>query len=200
MKKFTSIAGIGIFSAIAASLCCIVPVITFLAGIGGLASTFSWSEPMRPFFIVFAISALGTGWYLKLKSVKQQDCDCETKPSFSQSKGFLILVTFLVLAAITFPYYSFVFFPNQPSQSEVGKASDIIISKISIKGMTCAGCEENVMHAVRRLDGIINSDASFKNSTAHVEFDRTKTSLELITGAITGAGYEVRNTQIKVYE
>ncbi|MBL7993918.1 mercuric transport protein MerTP [bacterium] len=199
MKKLMPLAGIGIFSAIAASLCCIFPVITLLAGIG-IASTFSWIEPLRPFFIVFAIFSLGAGWYLKLKPLKQQDCNCEVKPSFYQSKTFLTLVTFLVFVAITFPYYSFVFFPNQPSQSEVVKASDIITSQISIKGMTCAGCEENVLHAVHRLDGIIQSDASFKNNTAHVKFDQTRTSLDKITGAITAAGYEVVTTQTKVHE
>lgn len=200
MKKLMSIAGIAVISATAASFCCIVPVIALLAGIGGIASSFSWIEPLRPFLIVFAGFSLGAAWYLKLRPVKQQDCDCEVKPSFTQSKAFLTLITFLVLAALTFPYYSFVILPNQTSRSEFVKASDVITSKISIKGMTCAGCEENVLHAVRRLDGILKSEASFKNNEAHVEFDRTKTSLNHITDAITAAGYVVINTQTKAHE
>ncbi|MEQ8679075.1 MAG: heavy metal transporter, partial [Cyclobacteriaceae bacterium] len=37
-------AGAGLFAAIVASLCCITPVFSLLAGIGGIAATFSWME------------------------------------------------------------------------------------------------------------------------------------------------------------
>ncbi|MEK7254190.1 MAG: heavy metal transporter, partial [Bacteroidota bacterium] len=41
-------AGAGALAAVAASLCCITPVLALLAGTSGLASTFSWLEPARP--------------------------------------------------------------------------------------------------------------------------------------------------------
>lgn len=39
----------GMFAAVGASLCCITPVLAVLAGSTGMASTFSWMEPFRPF-------------------------------------------------------------------------------------------------------------------------------------------------------
>jgi len=45
MEKSNKILGVGIFTAVAASLCCITPVLALLAGTSGIASTFSWIEP-----------------------------------------------------------------------------------------------------------------------------------------------------------
>jgi len=42
-----------------------------IAGTSGLASTFSWLEPFRPYFIGLTILVLGFAWYQKLKPKKQ---------------------------------------------------------------------------------------------------------------------------------
>ena len=44
----------GLFAAIAASSCCIPPVIALIAGVGGSASALSWMEPFRPYLIGLA--------------------------------------------------------------------------------------------------------------------------------------------------
>ncbi|HEY1054273.1 MAG TPA: heavy metal transporter, partial [Emticicia sp.] len=41
----------GILTAFATSLCCITPVLALLGGASGLASSFSWIEPFRPYLI-----------------------------------------------------------------------------------------------------------------------------------------------------
>ena len=45
-----AVAGVGLFAAIAASLCCITPVLVLLAGASGAASSLSWLEPARSLF------------------------------------------------------------------------------------------------------------------------------------------------------
>jgi nicotinamide riboside transporter PnuC len=78
----------GIIAAIAASLCCITPVLAFLGGASGLASSFSWIEPYRPYLIGLTIAIFAFAWYQKLKPQKKVDCDCEedNTKSFWQSK------------------------------------------------------------------------------------------------------------------
>ena len=66
----------GLFAAIAASSCCIPPVIALIAGIGGSASALSWIKPFRPYLIGLAIIAIGYAWYDYLKPKKAEDC-CE---------------------------------------------------------------------------------------------------------------------------
>ena len=65
--------GTGLLTAIAASLCCITPVLALIAGTSGLASTFSWLEPFRPYFIGLTILVLAFAWYQKLKPQKKID-------------------------------------------------------------------------------------------------------------------------------
>ncbi|MEP6468026.1 MAG: mercuric transporter MerT family protein [Parafilimonas sp.] len=87
----------GVLSAIAASLCCITPVIALLAGSSSIAANFAWIEPARPYLIGLSIAVLAFAWYLKLKPVKVNDagCDCKTtkKASFLQTKKFLGIIT-----------------------------------------------------------------------------------------------------------
>ena len=80
--------GTGLLTAIAASLCCITPVLALIAGTSGLASTFSWLEPFRPYFIGLTILVLAFAWYQKLKPQKKIDCNCETteKSNFMKTK------------------------------------------------------------------------------------------------------------------
>ena len=78
MKKDNKLIGAGLLTAFAASLCCITPVLALIAGTSGLASSFSWLEPFRPYLIGLTILVLGFAWYQKLKPKKEIDCDCET--------------------------------------------------------------------------------------------------------------------------
>ena len=191
----------GILSAIAASLCCITPVLALIAGTSGLASAFSWIEPARPYLVGLSIAALGFAWYQKLKPVKpnDMDCDCETnkKSPFIQSKTFLSIVTIFAIIMIAFPYYSKVFFPKSEKQIIIVDKSNIQTAEFKISGMSCTGCAEEIKHEINKLNGIINAEASYENSSAQVQFDNTKTNLIEIKKAINSTGYTVIHSETK---
>ncbi|MFN4233271.1 MAG: mercuric transport protein MerTP [Bacteroidia bacterium] len=195
MKSENKLLGAGFMTAIAASLCCISPVLALVAGTSGLASTFSWLEPARPYFIGLTILVLGFAWYQKLKPKKQIDCNCETdeKPKFTQSKMFLGIVTAFAIFMLAFPYYSSIFYPKTEKQIIVVDKSNIQKVEFTISGMTCASCEEHVNHEVNKLSGVINSTASYKNGNAIIEFDNSKISTTEIEKAINSTGYSVTN-------
>ena len=104
----------GIFAAIGASLCCITPVLALLGGANGLATSFSWVEPFRLYFITVTNLIFGYAWYQKIKPQKQVDCNCKTdnKKSFWQTKSFLGIVTIVADCIIAFPYYAKAFYPK----------------------------------------------------------------------------------------
>jgi copper chaperone CopZ len=193
MKSENSLAGLGLISAIAASLCCITPVLALIAGTSGLASTFSWLEPLRPYFIGLTVLVLAFAWYQKLKPKKQIDCDCETneKPKFIQSKMFLGIVTVFAIIMLAFPYYTSVFYPQTEKQIIVVDKSNIQEVEFTVSGMTCTGCEEHINHEVNKLTGIISSNVSYENGKAVVEFDNSKTNITEIEKAINSTGYSV---------
>ncbi|MAY21314.1 MAG: heavy metal transporter [Flavobacteriaceae bacterium] len=193
MKSENKLIGASLLTAIAASLCCMTPVLALIAGTSGIASTFSWLEPFRPYLIGLTILVLCFAWYQMLKPKKKIDCECEIdeKPKFTQSKTFLGIVTLFGILMLAFPYYSGIFYPNTEKQIIVVDKSDIKTTEFKISGMTCASCEEHVNHEVNKLNGIINSKASYENGNAIIEFDKTKTNETDIEKAINSTGYKV---------
>jgi mercuric ion transport protein len=184
MKKDNNIIGVGLLTAITASLCCITPVLALIAGTSGLATTFSWIEPFRPYLVGLTILILGFAWYQKLApkaliTRTEMDCNCdsEAKPKFAQSKFFLGIVTVFAMVMLAFPYYSSIFFPKTQEQIIVAEKYNIQKDEFTIKGMTCAGCEQHVNLEVNKLAGIINSSASYENGNAIVENDNSKTNI-----------------------
>ncbi len=184
----------GIIAAIAASSCCIPPLIALVAGVGGASSSLAWVEPFRPYLIGFAIIAITYSWYTHLKTKPKDDCGCEVeKPKFYQTRSFLMGMTIFALLSITLPYYSHIFYAK-PAHTIVLDKENIIKADIKIEGMTCAACENHIDHAIYQLDGIITVHSSYDNAYSQVTYDRTKTSKEKIISAINSTGYKaIRN-------
>tara|TARA_R110002124_G_scaffold151483_1_gene318312 strand:+ start:339 stop:935 length:597 start_codon:yes stop_codon:yes gene_type:complete len=184
----------GLFAAVAASSCCIPPVIALIAGVGGSASALSWMEPFRPYLIGLAIVAIGYAWYNYLKPKKAEDCcEVDAKPKWYQTKGFLIGITLFAAISISFPYYAHIFYPDNKKEVVIINQSDIQTVNFDVQGMTCAGCEESIKHAVNELDGIVNVIPSYEKENTEVKFDKTKISKEDIEKAINSTGYKVIN-------
>lgn len=199
MKTENKIIGVGFFTAIAASLCCITPILALVAGTSGIASAFSWLEPMRPYFIGLTVLIIVFSWYQKLKTKKQLDCNCDTqeKSKFVNSKMFLVIITLFAALLLSFPYYSNIFYSNTEKKILVSNKTSSQKAEFTISGMTCASCEKHVNHEVNKLIGIINSNVNYTNGNAIVEFDNSKTSINEIEKAINSTGYTVTNKKLK---
>ena len=184
----------GIFAAIAASLCCITPVLAFIGGAGGLASSFSWVEPYRPYLIVATVLIFVFAWYQKLKPQKQVDCNCETdnKKSFWQSKLYLGIVTVIAALLLAFPYYAKVFYPK-PQQAKVivVDKSNIHTVQLNISAMDCEGCTAHINSELSKVNGVIEVNTSYKNANAIVKFDNSKISVDSIANKVNTIGYKV---------
>lgn len=194
MKNNLKILGIGALTAIAASLCCITPVLALLAGTSGLASTFHWLDPFRPYLIGISLIILAFAWYQKLKPQKEMACECETKPlkKFIQGKMFLGLVSVFTLLMLAFPYYDQIFYPSQTDKETVSiNLENTETVEFSIKGMTCVDCERPVNSNISKLSGILGVKVSYDNENAVVKFDHTQARVEDIEEAINATGYSV---------
>ena len=191
--------GTGVITAIAASLCCITPVLALIAGTSSIASSFSWIEPARPYLIGLTIAVLGFAWYQKLKPQPVDDCSCvvDEKPKFFQSKAFLLIVTIFAILMLTFPSYAKVFFPKKVKTQIIAEKSNIKTLELNIKGMSCETCEAEVNLEVNKLPGIIQSAVSYKNKNAVIQFDTSKTTIKEITDAVNATGYKVINQSLK---
>lgn len=193
------LASTSIISAIAASLCCITPVLALIAGSGSIASSFSWIEPARPYLIGLTVAVLAFAWYQKLKPPVVDDCGCavDQKPKFLHSKKFLLLVTLFAGLMIAFPLYVKAFFPKHQESTIVIESSKIETVELNIKGMTCEACEAHVNLEVNKLPGIIQSVVSYEKKNALIKFDPSQTTVSKIIDAVHITGYKVINHSIK---
>ncbi|MDE3183175.1 MAG: mercuric transport protein MerTP [Bacteroidota bacterium] len=197
-KSSKGIIGAGLLIAFAASLCCITPVLALFSGATGIASTFSWMEPYRPYLIGLTIAVLVFAWYQKLKPKKAaMDCACEEdKPSFWQSKSFLGIVTILAFLLMAFPSYSKMFFPKTPAtQVIVVDKSNIQQLKLSVSGMDCQACTHTINLALSKVPGVLEYSTDYKDGSSLVKFDHSKASDQAIVNAINETGYKVTNIE-----
>jgi periplasmic mercuric ion binding protein len=60
---------------------------------------------------------------------------------------------------------------------------------LAVKNMYCADCPFIVKKSLERVPGVSKAVVSFKDRTAVVTFDDTKTDINALTNATTKAGY-----------
>lgn len=201
IKSSGTLTSAGVFSAIAASLCCITPVAALLAGSSSLASSFSWIEPARPYLIGLSVAVLAFAWYLKLKPAKANDieCNCETqkKASFFQSKIFLGFVTVFAILMMTFPLYAQMLIPKPKAQATMLTAIDNRQQiRFTIQGITCASCELEVNNELSKVNGVIAYKTSYATKSSLVTFDTSKVDIKTIETAVNKTGYTVQGYEI----
>ncbi len=192
---------VGVLVALAASLCCITPVLALISGISGIAAAFSSLEPARPFLIGITLVVLGFAWYQKLKPRNSDTvtCDCETdkKQLFWHTKTFLGIVTGLAIGLLTFPVYAHIFYPEPPAIKVVVIENDNIRqTELKISGMTCQGCAEHVNHSLDGVPGVLEHNTSYNAGTSIVKYDMRKTTEQELVNAVNATGYAVTGTRL----
>ncbi|XWW48638.1 mercuric transport protein MerTP (plasmid) [Fibrella sp. USSR17] len=188
----------GLLTSFVSSLCCTVPLLTLLVGATGSAGGWAWLEPLRPYSIVLTVGALGWAWYEQLKPQKTMECNCEPKKAaFWQTKPFLGVVTGMAWLLLAFPSYSNWLYLDkyqatvQPTQAGTGQ-----VGYLTIKGMSCEGCEHHIKQEVTKIKGVSAVDVSYQKGAATVKYDNKKTSLADIKKAVDATGYKVTSTKI----
>ena len=97
-----------VFGALAASSCCIVPLVLFSLGAGGAwISNLTALAPYQPIFVVFTLGFLGTGFwivYSRPKTPLPEDTYCPGSDAGPWFKIALWSSTVLILSATLFLY------------------------------------------------------------------------------------------------
>ncbi len=134
-KKIFTVLG----ATIAASLCCVTPVLALLAGSSTLATSFSWLAPYHNYLTIFTIIVLLYAWYDKLKPAKKLECACDEKEGFFSSKTFLAIVTVFALVMLSFPQWGNKVFDAAPSAESCASGTcDTNLTKKEVSHKTIA--------------------------------------------------------------
>ncbi len=105
----------GVIAAIAASLCCVGPLVLVMFGIGGAwVANLAKLEPFRPYFLGAAIIALFFAWEKIYHTPTVTNCTpgslCALPQTNRVYKFLFWVVVVLVVLAIAFPYIAPLFY------------------------------------------------------------------------------------------
>ena len=174
-------------AATVASVCCVVPLLLVSLGIGGAWMSYLTAlVPYRPFFIAFAVVALGYAFYREYKTSTGPDCECEAKISDPVRRGLLLIATVATVGLIGSPYL----LPASASTLISDEAEGIEQAILGIEGMTCASCTTTAERALTRLEGVQGVQVTYEPPEAHVQFDPAIISADDLAGAVTNVGYQ----------
>jgi mercuric ion transport protein len=98
----------GLIGALAASSCCILPVLLFSLGISGAwIANFTQLAPYQPIFVAATVALLGTGYWLVYRSSRCAcvgDQACARQLSRRVVMIALVAATIIVIAAFAFDF------------------------------------------------------------------------------------------------
>mgnify|MGYP003542649042 CR=1 FL=1 len=80
---------------------------------------------------------------------------------------------------------------EQDMQKSDNKNAEHIM--VNLPSMQCNICKKNIEKAVNKVPGIIDVKVNKDEKVAHINFDKSKTDLTKIEGAITMAGYDAND-------
>jgi mercuric ion transport protein len=191
---------LALLPALAASLCCIGPVLALVAGVGSATSALAWVAPARPYLIALTVGALAWTWYRALTpqptAAAGDCCVPAARPSFWQGRAFLALVTGLAGALLAFPYVAgrLAGGPPPPPVAVGRPAAGVRVVEFRVVGMTCDACTQHIRQEVMKLPGIEQLSVSYPRGRAVVAYRPTQTSIPQLTAAINATGYRVTHT------
>lgn len=185
----TTLTAAGLTAALASSLCCITPALAVIAGTSSAAATFAWLEPFRPYLMGITLSLLGFAWYKQFKSPPADSCGCEpSKKTFMQTKTFLSIASVAALLFLAYPGFPALVYQDSGTQQPIASAQKT--AYVTIRGMTCTGCEQHVKQEISKVKGISEVTVSYEKGNATVKYDEKKTSLAEIKKAVNSTGYK----------
>lgn len=203
MRKENVFIGGAVFAAIASSLCCVLPLIAVVFGLGAFGAVSAF-DTLRPYLLVLAFAALAFSFYsIYFRREKCAEGEaCATKPVNKINQLFLWVGLLAISAFALAPYYTGYLMAaagNAPQVSseampaaslEESQANKTVI--IEVDGMTCAGCEPHINDTLKQLNGVASSEASYQNKNVKVVFNPKQITVEQIKKAINEIGYKAK--------
>lgn len=179
----TWLAAGSVLAALGASLCCVLPLVVAVTGVGS-AALGTWFAPARPYLAALTFLALGFAFY---RAYRREPCAAGEGCTLPRQRRRRRLLTWsaavLALAMLSFPY------ATAWVKSPAGEESGLQTAAFRVTGMTCGGCEVGVRQAVAKLDGVERVEASYRERRALVVYDDSRVSPAQIEAAIERLGY-----------
>ncbi|HLK55189.1 MAG TPA: mercuric transporter MerT family protein [Chthonomonadaceae bacterium] len=194
-KSFLPLIG-GLIAAIAASACCILPLLlgAVSAGTVGLSTVL---VPSRPLFIALTVFLLGSAFYFTYRPQKtgcETECCVPDKPFRTRrfNKALLWVVTVFALGALAYPEVAASRARKDPSKKPPVVVSSSAQSAVfTIGNMTCEECTLSIVKALKNTSGVYDAKVDFASKRATVRYNAKRVTVAELRKAIEKTGYSV---------
>lgn len=184
---------VSILSAIAASSCCLPPLIllglTLLgvgtAGVAGLSSTLG---AMKWYILPLAVIGVGLSYWLYLREKKKCSSTACKMANEKLTKTMLTVSTVVVIGFLGWSVYPYILGSDKVSYEGGTSSSHYTIYQVD--GMTCGGCEIAIDGAINATGVVDSVKSSFIDSKAYIWYSDPNLDLEKFNEAIRSVGYE----------
>lgn len=187
--------GGAVLAAVAASSCCIGPLVVAALGLGG-AGAFAAIGAYRPHILVGTVGLLGVGYYLTYRKTKPtaDACGCATaRPSISGRAGKigLWIATGMVVLFAAIPSV-LAHVARQEVEVPVAPGVPVETVTIHVQGIDCEGCATGLRKAMSGVGGLHDLKLDIPHQTVVVSYEPAPGRLEAYAKAIEAdTGFEV---------
>jgi len=212
LKERTALGG-AVVAALAASLCCIGPLLFVLFGVGAFGAA-TYFETARPYLMAVAVLLLALAYYwtyFRRAAACAPGESCETKPVNRAGRIGLWCATFAVILFSITPYLAAPLAarlsargltpepedccvakkpaPTAANDAPVTLAGNTATSTFTVTGMSCASCETTIKLALEKTPGVKRADVSYDRSEAVVYYDPNVVTPDKLRQVINSTGY-----------
>ncbi len=183
----------GVVAGIAASLCCIGPLLSLSLGLGSFAAA-AWFAQWRPVLLGVTFALLGLAWYLTYRRPKA-DCADGTcaRPPGRTARVSLWVGTIVALAAAIYP--SLPATKHQINAATV--ASGDARFSVQIPSMDCPPCAAGIEATLSRAPGVKQAAVDYDSREAVLVYDPSVTSRDQLLALIDASGFPAERSSIK---
>lgn len=180
----TSIAAV--FTAIAASACCIGPPLLVALGLGGVGFARVF-EPYRPYLLGATALLLGLAFWYAYRPLPAEACGPDgacTPQSRRRTRTMVWVAAVVALGAAAYPRIQGL--RAAPAET-VNEAQALLLE---IGGMTCDACVNHVRGALEKVPGVEAAEVRLDTGEARVQVSPDGVDPQDLVHAVEAAGYE----------
>lgn len=188
--------GGSLIAAVAASLCCILPIVAAITGAGAIAAGAVF-ERWRPYLLGLTGLLLTGGFLLAWRDHKRAcaaDSLCATKPMSRWNRIVLGMLATGVVALAAFPYYSGAvarMVVRQPGRVHSVSSAALSTVAFQVPDMDCPACAVGLSAAFRKMPGVVDAKLDVDTRKAVVTYDPGAQNVAGLEKVISDAGFHI---------
>jgi copper chaperone CopZ len=183
----------GVLAGVAASLCCIGPLLSLGLGLGSFAAA-AWFAQWRPVLLGVTFVLLGLAWYLTYRRPKAdcEDGSCARPPGKAARLSLWIGILVALAAAI---------YPSLPAAHHRINAAPVASSdakfSVLIPSMDCPPCAAGIEASLSRAPGVKQAVVNYDTKAAVLVYDPAVTSRDKLLALIDASGFPAERATVK---